>query len=197
MKKLLAVFLVIAMVFSLAACGASEEEKDKDEIQVDENLINVDITLPADMFEGQTDQEIVAEAEEGGYKCVVNEDGTVKYTMTKKQQKELLQGMKDQVDEGIQGYLEGEDEIASFEDVQYNNDLTKFTIKVNENYGDSGEGWAAFSLLLTSAYYQRFAGVADDDMDCVISYVDAESGEELDHISLKELSEANEAVEEE
>ena len=194
MKKFLSLLLIAAMVFSLAACGDSKEEPKEDKtetIEVDEGLINVDITIPASFFEGKTDQDIEAAADEAGHKCVINEDGSVTYTMTKKQQKEALQEMKDDLDEAIHEFMEGEEPLESFEEITYNDDLTEFTIKVNEKYGTNFDTFASIAFLGMSSYYQMFAGVPMDEMDCVISYVDYQSGEVLDSSSLKEMQEGS------
>ena len=196
MKKFLSLLLIAAMIFSLAACGGGNEEvKDevKDEktetIEVDEGLINVDITIPASMFEGQTDQDIKAAAEEAGRKCVINEDGSVTYTMSKKQQKEALKEMKDDLDETIHEFLEGEEPLESFEEITYTDDLSEFTIKVNEKYGTNFDTFASLAFLTIGGYYQMFAGVPMDEMDCAITYVDYQTGEVLNSSSLKELQE--------
>ena len=82
MKKLfIGLGLTVAM---LAACGDDEattkKEDSEQEIAVNKGLLDVELTLPADLFEGQTKDEIIASAKEEGVKEVkVNEDGTVYY----------------------------------------------------------------------------------------------------------------------
>ena len=79
MKKLLAFLLVFAMLLSLVACGGTTDTENKGNstqndgnsenngsIQVDEGLFTVDITMPASFFDGQTEDEIKAAAEENG-----------------------------------------------------------------------------------------------------------------------------------
>ena len=190
MKRILAVLLIVAMIFSLAACGGTSKDEGKnDGINVDEGLLNVDITMPASMFEGQTDQEILDDAAENDYKCVVNEDGSVTYTLSKKQQREALKEMKEDLDEVIQECLEGEDALESFEAITYNSDLTKFTIKANEKYGTGFDNFAALGFMITSSYYQLFAGKDPESIDCVITFVDYKTNEEIDTVSMKELGE--------
>ena len=108
MKRLLAAILVLAMVLSLCACGeqktTSQNEQPPAEsmadttdssestaIEVDEGLLNVEVTLPASFFEDESEEEIKAAAEENGFsKCTINEDGSVTYKMTKAKHKEML-----------------------------------------------------------------------------------------------------------
>ena len=192
MKKLLSMILVLSMVFSLAACGGKNSTTGDggktDGLQVDEGLLNVDITLPSSMFEGMTDQDILAEAKEDGYKCTVNEDGSVTYTISKKQQRELLAEIKAGIPDTIEACLNGEDEIASFEEITYNDDLSEFKIKVNENYS-AFDMFAALSFMMTSVYYQLFSGVSEDNMDCVITFVDVATGTEVDSFSYSDFLE--------
>ena len=74
MKKLVSLLLTLALMVSLVACGGGSEtqsggnatsEKETENsagVQVDEGLLNVDVTLAASFFEDQTEEEIKAEA---------------------------------------------------------------------------------------------------------------------------------------
>ena len=97
MKKLVSLLLTLALMMSLVACGGGSEtqtngnasaEKETENsagVQVDEGLLNVDVTLAASFFEDQTEEEIKAEAKENGYSdCKINDDGSVTYTLSKK-----------------------------------------------------------------------------------------------------------------
>jgi len=136
MKKIVSILIALALTLSLVACGGGGESQNSPNgkentagVQVDEGLLNVEVTLAASFFEDQTEDEIKAAAKENGYSdCKINNDGSVTYTMSKKKHAEMLDKMKASFDEMIAGYLEGEDEVASFVDIQYNNDFSKIDI---------------------------------------------------------------------
>ena len=93
MKKTLALLLTIVILLLATGCGSSQTENtsgnnNSDAMEVDENLLTVDITLPASFFENQSEEEIKEQALENGCtECVINDDGSVVYTMTKKAHK--------------------------------------------------------------------------------------------------------------
>ena len=189
MKKIISILLVIAMMFSFSACGKdekTEENNGNDTVQVDEGLLFVDITAPANMFEGKSEQDIIKEAEDDGYKCVVNEDGSVTYTMTKKQQKEMLREMKEDIDDQIDDILNGGGS-SSFESITYGKNFESFEFIVNERYDNYNDALTAIGFLIYGSYYQIFSGVDMDDVDCVITCIDSKSGEEVNQISYREL----------
>ena len=69
---------------SNSAVAADATTKNADSISVDENLITVEVTMPAAFFEDETPEEIQANAKEQGViSCTINDDGSVTYKMTK------------------------------------------------------------------------------------------------------------------
>ena len=133
MKKLIALTLALCMLLTLAACaptespnetnaptngnttsgtGADTEAATSGGIDTDENLLTVDITLPASLFsdEDMTAFDADAYAEEEGFiKAVLNADGSVTVTMTKLKHNELLKEMTDSLEESFDELVEAED----------------------------------------------------------------------------------------
>ena len=111
MKRFFSILMIFIMSLSMCSCGNEEKEpvqetvsntwieteevvekKSNEGIEVDENLLSVEITLPATYFEDMTPEEIKVSAEENGIsECIVNEDGSVIYKMSKKKHKEMLE----------------------------------------------------------------------------------------------------------
>lgn len=182
MKKLVLLLLVISLMLSLVACGGRSktknsagvsEPKNSAGVQVDEGLLNVDVTLGATFFEDQTEDEIKANAKENGYSdCKINEDGSVTYTMSKKKHSEMLDEMKTSFEELAAGCLEGEKEVESFVDIQYNDDFSKIDIYVDAEQYTMWDLLYAMTFYITGATYQAFTGVANDDIDVVVNFID-------------------------
>jgi uncharacterized membrane protein len=197
MKKVIVLFLAIVMCISFVACGGNgadsnsdNQEVDSDSsaaIQVDEGIINVDVTLGASFFDGMTEEEIESAANENGYSnCKVNEDGSVTYTMTKAKRNEMLDEFKASIEETITGYLDGENEVASFIDIEYNEDFSQVDILVDATAYTMWDSLYALPFYMTGAYYQSFAGVPADEIDVVVNFIDNETKEVLDTASYQE-----------
>ena len=208
------------MLLSLCACGGeesdatsgaspvedeaaapaenTEESAEPETIEVDENLFNVEVKLPASFFDGESAEEIIAAAEEQGIKkCVVNEDGSVLYTMSKDKHKEILEGLHTDAEESIAGLLEGEGAVLSFVDISYNDNFSEFNVTVNDQYS-VWDMFSGFAFYIIGAYYQIFDGGDPAEIDVVVNFLD-EAGELKDTMSYREFmdSENEEATAEE
>ena len=193
MKKVIAIILALVMVMGLVACGESAQQTDQNQSdgpKVDEGLLNVEVTLPASFFEDMTAEEIQAEAEEEGYsKCVINDDGSVTYTMTKAKRQEMLDGFKQSIDETIEEMIHGEDAMESFQSIEYNDNLSEVTVYVDPATYTSLDAFSALAFFFMGAYYQVFSGTDPDTVDVVVNFVDNETGETKETMSYRDFME--------
>ena len=60
------------------------------DIEVEKELFDVTVTVPADYVGDATQEELSKEAEANGYKIVLNDDGSATYTMSKSQHKKMM-----------------------------------------------------------------------------------------------------------
>ncbi len=199
MKKTISLLIVFVMMLTLGACGGGQTqtggtnsgEKETENsvgVQLDEGLLNIDLTLAASFFEDKTEEEIKAEAKENGYSdCKINEDGSVTYTMSKKKHAEMLNKMKNSFDEMIAGCLEGDEEVASFIDIKHNEDYSKIDIYVDAELYTMWDNLYALTFYIAGAYYQAFSGVANDEIDVVVNFIDNGTKEVLNTASYKEF----------
>lgn len=182
MKKIISFLLAISLAFCLAACGnsSSGETGNSSAVKVDEGLFKVDVTLAPSFFDDMTEDEIKEGAEKNGYlSCKINEDGSVTYTMTKKKHSEMLAQLKESFDEQISGYLNGSDKVASFVDIQHNDDLSEVDIYVDASQYTMWDSLYAMGFYVSGAYYQAFSGVPNDDIDVVVNFIDDSTKETL------------------
>jgi hypothetical protein len=198
-KKLLVLTLLVFLSISLVACGNSADQKlgnesnttksdnnadvdnnDSNSIEVDENLLTVDITLPSSFFEGMTEEEIISNVEKEGYLSTrVNSDGSVTHTMTKAKRNEKLKDMKVTIDETIVELLEGDDRVESFVKIDYNNNLSKVDIYVDPDIYSEWDSMYAIQFYLLGSFYQRFDGVPPEELDVVVNFINDRSGDVL------------------
>lgn len=186
MKKLIAI--LCTTVFLLAGCGNSDKVKAGDDtntstggnesVEVDKNLLDVTVKLPASMFEGE---DINAKAEEmkqdGVKEATVNEDGSITIKMSKSKHKEMITEMKTSVIEYFEEMKTSEN-YASIKDIKYNDDFTKITLEVvKSDYENSMDAFATFGIGISSMMYNLYNGVENDKIQITIEEKDSETGE--------------------
>jgi len=201
MKKIYALILIIAMILSLGACaGKSGKVNDSNSTNSSDNKSSekgnnvtadkentVDITLPGSFFEDMTEEEIKASAEKQGFiKCVVNSDGSVTCTMTKDKQKELLDDSKKELDKTIEDLVSGEDKVAAFKSISYNENLSRVDIRVDTSQYSPWDSIYSITFFISGAYYQMFSGVSSDDIDIVVNFIDDSTNRTIESNSYKD-----------
>ncbi|MCS0789907.1 hypothetical protein NX021_17355 [Cytobacillus firmus] len=165
--------------------NAAENES----VKVDKGLLNVEVTLPASMFEGEDMDSSIAEAEKEGIKVTRNDDGSATYKMSKGKHKEMMKEMETELQKTIADTKNGED-YPSVKEVSYNKDYSEFTLEVErEAYENSFDGFAVFGLGLSGMFYQLFNGVDPEEYEVKILVKDAATGEVFDEISYPDAME--------
>lgn len=158
-------------------------------ISVDENLITVEVTMPAIFFEDESPEEIQASAKESGFlSCTVNDDGSVTYKMTKGKRAQILRSFKGEIDATIQEYLAGgEDAPQSFRKITYNDKVSQFDIRVDRAVYDSNwtDAFYMMAFYMFGGYYQIVDGVPNDQVDVIVNIIDDATGEQIESGSYK------------
>lgn len=152
---------------------------DLGDVEVDRNLLSVDITMPASIFEGDDPPDIVDAAEaQGIQETILNPDGSVTYRMSRAGHREMLEELCTSMAESLDR-LGGE--FASVQAINHNEDFTDIEIRVDrEAYENSLDGFAMFEIAIGAGYYQLFAGADADSYRVVVNTVDADTDETFD-----------------
>ncbi|KZE72642.1 hypothetical protein AV654_33285 [Paenibacillus elgii] len=190
-KNTVPLLVVAAIVFS--GCGnaapkedtpkqaaqektAENKEAEKKSIEVQENLLSVEITIPASLVGKNIDNAVENAKKKGVSDVKKNDDGSLTYKMSKRKHKEMLDEMKAEIVKQVDEVKDGTT-FKSVKNVEYNNDLTEFTITVDEKaFSKSMDGMAGMGLGLTSRFYQIMSGVKPGEDKAVIQYKDSDSG---------------------
>lgn len=197
MKKFLALILVLTLCVSITACGSSpskepsetdnqaeESDSQQGSVEVDKNLLTVDITLPASMFEDQDMSTFDPDAyasEQGFKKAVLNEDNSITVTMTKAKHEALMQETMESIDQGYSEMIEAED-TPYIKEIIHSDDFSTIDVKVDKAGYETGGLQAAFvplSVYLMGCIYQVFNG---DEGKSEICIIDVETGETIDSV---------------
>ena len=145
------------------------------------SLLYVTVTMPKTFFEGQSRAEIEAGAKEAGYsKVVIHDDGSVSYTMTKLKQAQIKRQFKRQINTTVhQMTAGGKDMPKSYRSISYDDDITKFDVRVDRAVFDSDqmEPMYAYALYLLGGYYQMFDGKSESQVDVTVNFIDDSNGQ--------------------
>ena len=169
MKKIIASVLAMFMAVSLVAC------EDNKSAGVKKEAFDVKITLPAELMEDVTQEDLDEGIEEGDFHSAAwNEDGSVTYTMSKSQHKQLMKELKEEMDDSLDDMVESED-FPNFTKIVANDAYTKFTITTHSAELDFMESFSEIAFYMYGAVYNIFDG--NEDFIIEVEYINAESGE--------------------
>lgn len=210
MKKKAAI-LLLSTILALSACGNSDQgevlrytgeanadtqessSSDSDvsdldalgQIEVDEGLFDVELTIPSDYVGEQTQADLDALAKEYGFKSIVlNADGSATYTMTKKQHKELLREYRAQIN-GTLDEMIGSEDYPNFTKIEANDNFTEFTITTKSTELDLSESFSVIAFYIYSGMYNVFSGEEVDNVS--VTFVNEETGEVISTSNSKDM----------
>ena len=190
MKKLFLVPLTLLLVILLVACNKDKESDsgknaenadqtaEETPLKVDKGLINVEVTIPASLLEGQDiDTAITAAKEEGVKEVIKNSDGSLTYKMPKSVHKKMLKELEESVLETVEE-IKTSDDFTSIKDVTYNKSFTEFTLTVNKEQFDNGfDGMSSMGLAIVGMYYQLFNGMDPEKFKVTVNFKDEANGD--------------------
>lgn len=155
------------------------------QVDVDEGLFDVELTIPADYVGSQTQADLDIVAKEQGFKSIVlNADGSATYTMTKKQHREFLEEYRSQIKSTLDEMVDSQD-YPNFTKIEVNDNFTEFTITTKSTELDLGESFSVFAFYMYGGMYSVFSG---EDVDNVsVTFVNEATGEVISSSNSKDL----------
>jgi hypothetical protein len=156
-------------------------------VKVDQGLLTVDVTIRRSLLDPDgktTDEQILQAAKDKGMKAVVNADQTVTYTMTRTQQKQMLDGLRTSMRDSITKLVDGGQ--TSITAVDVSDDMTSFTAKVDGARYGMMDAFYALAFYVQGGLFQQFSGVAAEKVDVQVQFVDDKSGKVLNSSSYRD-----------
>ncbi len=162
---------IVAALFLLKEKGGQEE---------------VNITIPADFINGETQVNIDKQAEEYGYKFKENKDGSVTCTMTKSQHKKMMSEFADSINQSLDEMI-GSESYPNFTDIKANDNFTEFTVTTKSSKLDMVESFSVMSFYIYGGLYNVFNGQEIDNVS--VTFVNADSGEVIEEVNSSDMNE--------
>ena len=198
MKRILALLICFGML-GASACSSKETTITKSEsgettssssggIEVDEGLLTVTITIPADIIGEISQADLDKQLAEKGYKsATLNSDGSVTYVMTKAKHKELMKEMAAEFDKSFQEMLN--DEESSIVSITHNDDFTEFKIGYDGDEVGLADSFTVLVFYMAGAMYGAFNGKTPENVHVV--FVNSKSGETIQEGDSKNLGDSS------
>lgn len=211
-NRIIAFTLALLLVLSLAGCGSSEPQtsvttqaatnsttstetttgfEDLDaigEMEVDQNLFTVEITVPAEFIdEGTTQESLDTQVSASGYiSATLNDDGSVTYVMTKAAHDEMMNGIRETIQQSLSEMV-GSEEFPSFTKVEANDDFTQFTIETTSTELGLVESFSVLGFYMFGGMFHSFNGTQVDDI--AVTFINADTGETVGEAHSSDLAE--------
>lgn len=212
MKRVLALLTALVMGLSLAACtgapsaptssaapssaasGAASEDapgasqsSSTGGLEVEENLFDVEITLPADLVGETTQEELEAQSIASGvYSVTLNEDGSATYVMSKAQHAQLLKDMADSIHQSF-AEMVGSEDYPNVTDISANDDFTVFTVTTTSTELTLQESFSVIGFYLYGGLYGAFAG--EEPANIHVDFVNADTGDIISSADSSDMGE--------
>lgn len=148
------------------------------EVDADQNLFDVTITVPADFVGATTQEELDQQATEDGFKSItLNEDGSATWVMTKAKHKEMMDEISESIDQSL-SEMAGSEEYPSISSIESNDDYTDFTVTITGDALSVSESVCVLALSVQSGMYHIFNGTNVDNVH--VSFVSSATGEVIE-----------------
>ena len=211
-RRMIALTLALLLVLSLAGCGSSKPQTSATtqattdstistetttgfddlealgEMEVDQNFFTVEITVPAEFIdEGTTQESLDTQVSASGYiSATLNDDGSVTYVMTKAAHNEMMNGIRDTLQQSLSEMV-GSEEFPSFTKVEANDDFTQFTIETTSTELGLVESFSVLGFYMFGGMYHAFNGTQVDDI--AVTFINADTGETVGEAHSSDMAE--------
>ena len=140
------------------------------DVQVDNGIMTVSLTVPADLAQNITQETIDAGIGTQYQAASRNEDGSITYKMTKAQHQAMLEQLSVSFDNGLQEMI-NDDGTYTIANITRNDDFTVFDITLDGAEPSMSDSFAAFGLYMYGGMYGVFNGSRPEHV--IVNYYDS------------------------
>ena len=159
------------------------------DIDVDKNLFDVTITVPADLVGDTTQEELDAKAADSDiHSITLNDDGSATYVMSKSQHKKMMQELADNINSTLSDMV-GSEDYPNFTDIKANSDFTNFTVTTTSTELDLTDSISIMGFYMYGGMYAIFNG--SDVGNIHVDFVNADSGEIINSADSSDMATDN------
>lgn len=188
MKKALLLLLAVIFILSFTACSSTKEAEQSKVTEgssaeattpvVDENLLTVDINVPASWFdeENPATDVLTQEQKDNGFKSAkVNDDGSVTYTIGKSDFNKYKEELKSSTVDTLKSIST---EYPCIKSVEFTDNFSEITLKVNKSEYENGLNSLSIPVAGFSAnMYQTYT---NEPVKSEIKVVDMDTNETIE-----------------
>jgi len=167
LKKLKAVVITLLIALMVSSCSAPIQD------------LQVTFKVPASMFEGQTQNEIMQNAKKHGIEATLNEDGSYTYVMTAEAQEKYLKEIEKLFKEAVDEVLQSD--YISFDKVEASSDFKEIRLYTTKTEYSVNlfDGFVFLGLAIPTSLYQTINEVAPEDITMVFQVINSASNKVL------------------
>lgn len=125
-------------------------------IQTENGILTVTITLPADLAKGMTDEELDAGKGENYLSAVRNQDGSITIKMTRQQHSNMMAQLTENFDSSLQEMIN--DETYTISNITHNRDFTVYDVTLEGTELGFSDSFTVLSLYMYGGMYGVFSG---------------------------------------
>ena len=154
-------------------------------MDVNKRLFDVTLTIPQEYVGDITQDQLNESVKEKGYKsATLNEDGSVTYVMTKQQHKEMLEAIRESIDNSL-AEMVGSETYPNITDISTNENYTNFTVTTKNEKPDLKESFSIMGLYMYGGMDSKFSGEAIDNVH--VDFVNEATGEVIGSSDSRDL----------
>ena len=115
----------------------------------------------------------------------LNDDGSVTYKMTKGQHKEVMEGIKESIEEALDEMIASEDYSST--KIEPNSDFTKFKVTTTSSELNLAESFSVLAFYMYGGMYNVFNGTEVENI--AVEFVSGATGQIIKGASSRDIGE--------
>ena len=134
------------------------------DVEVENGILTVSITMPADLVDDATTQEELNEGAGEYYQtALLNEDGSVTYKMTKAQHRAMLNSFTESFDQALQEMID-DNQTYRIAGIKHNEDYTVFDVTEDNDTLGFTDSFSVLAFYMYGGIYNIFSGNKVDNI---------------------------------